>query len=157
MDNNKTTLKILKCRELLDLFQKERRLFLTKEKISPTDLLPLLQLKKKLLDIFTAPKNEQDKTSINNNKNELRELSSLLEELLVIDRENEILMHKMLDQKAGDIGKRRSTHTINKNNRLTSHPHQPKSGQSKTKASQARRSIAVSQLNRNRLNNNKYI
>lgn len=92
------------CRSLLQLFQNERDVLLSKEKIEAKDVLPMLKLKKRLIDKFNDDEGmvlESESQNITDESDEhrkelLRELSGLLEQLLVIDRENQRLLRNVL-------------------------------------------------------------
>lgn len=102
------------CQNLLNVFRKERREFLSRDSLTPGDVIPILKLKKRLLNSFEthrgltgsladAGPGEKSHDSL------LRQLSSLLEQLLVIDRENEMMMRRIL-KKGRAAGPGRRTH-----------------------------------------------
>ena len=94
--------RIESCKSLLALFQKEREVLLSKEHVEAKDVLPMLKLKKQLLEKFenaseTLKEENEEKDETDENRRELlRELSDLLEQLLVIDRENQRLLREAL-------------------------------------------------------------
>lgn len=99
--------RIKNCKNLLNLFRKERRLFLARETVNMQDVLPILKLKKDLVDVLdganllsanTENASAEDPKEELQRKEQLRELAGLLEELLVIDRENEMLLRKLLNK-----------------------------------------------------------
>jgi len=98
--------RIESCKSLLELFQKERTILQSKKEIEAKDMLPMLKLKKKLLDRFEEdaealksdePTTEDGDEEAQETRDELlRELSDLLEQLLVLDRENQRLLRETL-------------------------------------------------------------
>lgn len=104
------------CKKLLKLFQGERQLYITKESVGVKEVKAILEKKKMIVEAFEGQhailkklKSEQAKISPVDEKEQregLRVLSSLLEQLLVIDHENEKLLKKLL--------------SVNTNNQATS-------------------------------------
>jgi len=99
--------RIESCRSLLDLFHKEREVLLSKDHVEAKDVLPMLKLKKQLLEKFESasetlkngaenPDENRNDESEENRRELLRQLSDLLEQLLVIDRENQRLLREVL-------------------------------------------------------------
>ena len=94
--------KISNCKELLTLFKKERQIYQTKTRVEVNEVMNFLKIKQQLVNIFDdeSPSSNQHIEQISTNKEDqqtlMRELSSLLEQLLVIDQENEKLLRKLL-------------------------------------------------------------
>lgn len=94
------------CETLMNIFQKERSLLNSGQKISQENLMQILQLKKRLMETFQrqqsilsnlngqSPMNEQEATE---RKTLLSKLGRKIEQLLVIDRENEILLKRVMN------------------------------------------------------------
>ncbi len=100
---------IRNSRNLLSLFQDEREHYLQKKSISMKEIIEILQKKMQLVSTLEEQKQlvknsakDIDITESNdpdNVKEELvRELSDVLEQLLVIEHENEMLLKKVIDQ-----------------------------------------------------------
>lgn len=107
--NNSVVLKnkITSCKNLLEVFQKEREVYGETTEISMDHVMNMLQFKKQILEQFEGhkaliQKNVQVDVSRNKiyEKELIRELGALLEQLLVIDMENEKLLRGLL-QSAG--------------------------------------------------------
>jgi len=106
MSEQGTTLnsRIESCRGLLDVFQKERELLQTRQRIEPSSILHMLQLKLRLVDSVAecqgtmADANSPVAANApdDGRQERLRELGALLEKLLVIERENQLLLRKLV-------------------------------------------------------------
>lgn len=107
MDEHKQTLesRIESCRDLLDVFQQERRYLLAQPQIQPESILDMLQRKRRLVDSVAehggaiaveAPQPGLQGEAADRRREQIRELASLLERLLVIERENQLLLRKLL-------------------------------------------------------------
>jgi len=106
MSEQGTTLnsRIESCRGLLDVFQKERELLQTRQRIEPSSILHMLQLKLRLVDSVAecqgAMADANSPVAANapddGRRERLRELGALLEKLLVIERENQLLLRKLV-------------------------------------------------------------
>lgn len=106
------------CRQLLQVFKDERESFSSNGDINLSYVMKSLERKKEILKSFETQK--QIMNSVNQNllgevqeKALLRELSSLLEQLLVIDQENEIMLRDLLSHKPR---KKESIHNVNGKN-----------------------------------------
>jgi len=91
------------CRELLKIFQNERQLYLDRPNINLDDVTRILCRKKQLVEIFDQQqqfirdfKNQAQSSGDSDDKELMRELGSVLEQLLVIDHENEKLLRHCL-------------------------------------------------------------
>ena len=91
------------CRELLKIFQNERQLYLDRPNINLDDVTRILCRKKQLVEIFDQQqqviRDFKAQAAVNNSpedKELMRELGSILEQLLVIDHENEKLLRHCL-------------------------------------------------------------
>ena len=97
---------IWNCRNLLTLFQEEREGYLQNNSISMKDVIDILRKKIKLisdleeLKRFVNESSREDEglgESQDEKKKRIRELSDLLEQLLVIEHENELLLKEMMN------------------------------------------------------------
>jgi hypothetical protein len=94
------------CKNLLSIFQNERQMYQDKKHISMNEVMEIVEKKKGLMDVFEKHhrllrelKSRDDSTTSQeqaDEKNMIRELASLLEQLLVIDNENEKLLRQIL-------------------------------------------------------------
>jgi len=90
------------CRELLKIFQNERQLYLDRPDINLEDVTRILCRKKQLVEVFDQQQQvireckEQNGMVDADNRELMRELGSILEQLLVIDHENEKLLRHCL-------------------------------------------------------------
>lgn len=90
------------CRELLNVFQKERQLYNDKDKVGISEVMQILNRKKQIVEIFDKQHRlvkllqqsatDQSQKDAAEQKTLMRELGSILEQLLVIDHENEKLL-----------------------------------------------------------------
>jgi len=154
INTNPILQKIESCRNLLKLFQKERNLFLSKKELTTADIMPMLKMKKQLIDIIDNSNSTTIPVQQADNKKLLLELGSILEELLVIDRENELLLKTLLKKNEDkSINKTKKypivSRSINKN--------MPTTNNAQRNASLARRAMANAKLNNLNHNNKKYI
>jgi flagellar biosynthesis/type III secretory pathway chaperone len=108
MNGEKTCLKsrIESCRGLLEVFQQERQMLQARQDIDPSSILGMLKLKLRLVDSMAehqhavqAETQQLDPADSGNpqRREHVRELASLLEQLLVIERENQLLLRRLLD------------------------------------------------------------
>jgi hypothetical protein len=102
--------RIESCRDLLDVFQKERQLLQSGQPMKPANILDMLQLKLRLVDSMAdsqgAIQGELERGRAGNTPDEgkreqIRELGSLLEKLLVIERENQMLLRRLIAAEPG--------------------------------------------------------
>ncbi|NQZ57099.1 MAG: hypothetical protein HRT88_06465 [Lentisphaeraceae bacterium] len=106
---NTTTLlneQIDNCRQLLKVFKDERESFSTNGDINLAYVMKSLQRKKEILKSFETQKQimtsmRQSPIGETEEKTLLRELGSILEQLLVIDQENEVMLRDLLSHKPG--------------------------------------------------------
>jgi len=90
------------CRSLLAVFHQERQFYQESEQVTMEAVVRILQAKEKLVQVFSDQKSvlaetsQLPKTGDSQRQQLLRELGVLLEQLLVIDRENELLLRKLL-------------------------------------------------------------
>jgi flagellar biosynthesis/type III secretory pathway chaperone len=91
------------CKQLLEMFKEEHQKYLESDSISVKEVIRTLQNKQKLLSMFEKQKQQFIACDEDTNEDEqpqrkqlLRELSSLLEQLLVIDQENELLLRNLM-------------------------------------------------------------
>jgi len=89
------------CRQLLDVFRRERQLCLENGSISQEEVRKMLQTKLRLLQVFEEQKELVKRAAVTDvrteaEKPQLRELAALLEQLLIIDQENEALLRECL-------------------------------------------------------------
>lgn len=91
------------CRELLKIFQTERQLYIDRPRIDINDVNRILCRKKQLVEIFDHQhqlicdlKEQVAAGQSPADKDLMRELGSILEQLLVIDHENEKLLRQCL-------------------------------------------------------------
>lgn len=109
------------CKKLLKVFQDERQVYNVKKSVGIKEVKTILARKKLIVSAFeqqhsvlkelktaqaTVTK-EDDRTQ----KETLRELGSILEQLLVIDHENEKLLRKLLSVKPSQVTNTRSLGT----------------------------------------------
>ena len=100
---------IHRCDELLLVYRNEHDLLRSKKQIAMSDVLPILQLKQrmvvavgqqqKVLTESKTPTQQPSKDPVQ--RDLLRDLAQRLEELLVIDRENETLLRRLLGGNEG--------------------------------------------------------
>ena len=94
------------CKKLLKVFQDERQVYNIKKSVGIKEVKTILARKKMIVSAFEAQhtvlkelKSVKDVTTKGDDKTQkdtLRELGSILEQLLVIDHENEKLLRKLL-------------------------------------------------------------
>ncbi len=96
---------ISNCSDLLAVFQQERQLYCDKQQVGISEVMQILERKKTLVEVFDTQQSimkkirEAENNSDTKNSEQkilLRKLSSLLEQLLVIDHENEKLLRENL-------------------------------------------------------------
>jgi len=100
---------VLSCKKLLTVFQKERQLYNVKKAVGIKEVKTVLARKKLIVSAFEAQhsvlkelkvsQGQVPETEEKAQKDSLRELGALLEQLLVIDHENEKLLRKLLSVK----------------------------------------------------------
>ena len=93
---------IHQCEKLLHVYQKEHRLLLSDDCQDLSDMSPIVEMKMRLMRTFdlqqkfiTTLESETDAVDIES-RELLRELSRRIEQLLVLDRENELLLRRLL-------------------------------------------------------------
>lgn len=92
------------CKSLLELFQRERRLYTDNDDIGQDDVMRMLDAKLRVLKVFEeqkallreAAEKPLDGAAADEQREMLRELAGLLEQLLVIDQENELLLRRIM-------------------------------------------------------------
>ncbi len=96
---------IKNCSDLLAIFQQERQLYCDKQQVGINEVMQILERKKTLVEVFDNQQAIMKKVRESENDSDsktseqkvlLRELGSLLEQLLVIDHENEKLLRENL-------------------------------------------------------------
>jgi len=102
------------CQELLKVFKEERENFSDNNSIDLNSVMNSLKRKQQILQSFEVQKEimkniGNDAESEKNEKKLLRELSRLLEQLLVIDQENEVMMRDLLTQTPAKAAKRQGS------------------------------------------------
>ncbi len=94
--------KINGCKELLAVFQDERKAYQAEQRIGLNGVIAFLEKKKELISMIEAARSPELSADADDqaDKEQLRslrgELSRLLEQLLVIDNENEKLLRRVL-------------------------------------------------------------
>lgn len=93
--------RIKNCRELLDIFRKENELLSSREQIDTAQLIKMLQLKLRLAGTIAGHQGALQQTisaapEQTETPNRLHELAELLEQLLLLERENQLLLRKAL-------------------------------------------------------------
>ena len=106
------------CKKLLKVFQDERQVYNTKNSVGIKEVKTILARKKLIVSAFEGQhavlkemKNSSSSESpleVKAQKETLRELGSILEQLLVIDHENEKLLRKMLSVQPSQTTRTRS-------------------------------------------------
>lgn len=108
MNGEKTCLKsrIESCRGLLEVFQEERQMLQARREIEPASVLGMLKRKLCLVDSMAEHQQavqvetalpEAPDAADPQRREHVRELASLLEQLLVIERENQLLLRRLLE------------------------------------------------------------
>jgi flagellar biosynthesis/type III secretory pathway chaperone len=100
---------ITSCKKLLKIFQEERTLYRNRSSIGIKEVMDILKRKKLLVEAFgeqqqimreiKAQEKEQTAPPKEKTRELLRELSEVLEQLLVIDQENEKLLRNILSSR----------------------------------------------------------
>ena len=105
------------CSRLLEVFQNERQLYHNKQQVGIAEVMQILERKKTIVEIFDKQHvivKELRENSVGaspaiqaEHKEMMRELSSILEQLLVIDHENEKLLRENISsRKVSDVSSR---------------------------------------------------
>lgn len=94
--------RIESCRGLLQVFRQERQMLQERRRLEPSGILAMLKLKLSLVDSMDEHRRAMaDAASPASDgarhREHLRELASLLEQLLVIERENQALLRRLLE------------------------------------------------------------
>lgn len=91
------------CKGLLGVFQDERKSYQEQRQLAPRDTMEILKRKKQIFDMFEeqhstlkAMSQAAESENSTEKKELLRDLSSLIEQLLVIDHENEKLLREQM-------------------------------------------------------------
>ena len=98
---------IASCRELLAVFKSERETYGGSDSVNLNVVVKMIKRKQDILQSFSKQKEIMLAIKENGHQNEeaekclLRELGSILEQLLVIDQENEVLLRELLSKKPG--------------------------------------------------------
>ena len=98
---------ITNCRDLLKVFKDERETYGESETVNLNVVVAMIKRKQDLLTSFGKQKDIMQEIREHGHQNEesektlLRELGSILEQLLVIDQENEVLLRDLLRKKPG--------------------------------------------------------
>jgi flagellar biosynthesis/type III secretory pathway chaperone len=97
------------CSRLLEVFQNERQLYRNKQQVGITEVMQILERKKTIVEIFDKQHVIVKELRENSagappaiqaeHKEMMRELSSILEQLLVIDHENEKLLRENISSR----------------------------------------------------------
>lgn len=97
------------CKKLLSVFQSERQVYRERKDIGIKEIMEIMNKKKELVDAFEAQREimKQLKDTENSvpaeerekRRESVRELASMFEQLLVIDRENEMLLRNIMNTK----------------------------------------------------------
>lgn len=93
--------RIESCRDLLDVFQQERQMLQVQQRVEPASIVDVLQRKLRLVDAMAEHQQAMTETPVGGDealhRERVRELATLLERLLVIERENQLLLRRLLD------------------------------------------------------------
>jgi flagellar biosynthesis/type III secretory pathway chaperone len=98
---------IHQCEKLLHVYQNEHRLLMSDECRRLEDVSPIVEMKLRLMRTFDlqqqfiATQDSQGQATDSASRGLLRELARRIEQLLVIDRENEILIRRLLSTERG--------------------------------------------------------
>ena len=91
------------CKGLLGVFQDERKTYQEKRQLDPRDVMEILKRKKQIFDMFEVQhrtlkemSSTADSEQNAEKKELLSDLSSIIEQLLVIDHENEKLLREQM-------------------------------------------------------------
>lgn len=94
------------CKGLLGIFQDERKTYQEKRHLEPRDIMEILKRKKQIFDMFEEQHSslkEMNRSAEADNSMEKKELlsnlSSIIEQLLVIDHENEKLLREQMSSR----------------------------------------------------------
>ena len=94
------------CKGLLGIFQDERKTYQEKRHLEPRDIMEILKRKKQIFDVFEEQHlalKEMHRSAESENSTEkkglLGDLSSVIEQLLVIDHENEKLLREQMSSR----------------------------------------------------------
>ena len=94
---------VVSCKKLLKVFQDERQVYNIKKNVGIKEVKIILARKKQIVTAFEAQhtvlkelRSSEVHSGDREQKDTLRELGSILEQLLVIDHENEKLLRKIL-------------------------------------------------------------
>jgi hypothetical protein len=98
---------IRQCQNLLGVFQNEREFILKSDRLALSSLLPFWEKKKEMVTVLGDHRRLAAQAGPGPDKDRqqqlLRRLAALLEQLLVIDRENEVLLRQLLDRQRGTL------------------------------------------------------
>ena len=109
---------ITNCRELLKIFKDERETYGDSSSININQVVNMIKRKQEILTTFSKQKEIMQNIKDNGHQNEdaekklLRELGSILEQLLVIDQENEVLLKGLLNKRPGESSPKPQTPSI---------------------------------------------
>ena len=103
---------ITNCQELLTVFKSERETYGDSESINLNSVMGMLKRKQDILQSFGEQRVIMQDIQSNGHQDEinekklLRELGSILEQLLVIDQDNEVLLRNLLGKQPGKAPKK---------------------------------------------------
>jgi len=91
--------RIESCRGLLEVFQQERQMLQERQGLDPSSILGMLKLKLTLVETVADHRRavQDEAPAAPSRREHVRELASLLEQLLVIERENQMLLRRLLE------------------------------------------------------------
>lgn len=105
---------IHQCDKLLHVYQNEHRLLLSDDCSQLSDVAPIVEMKLRLMRTFNLQQQListlhcEHAAADADSRDLLRELARRIEQLLIIDRENEILLRQLLTSEKSRAARRRS-------------------------------------------------